>query len=141
MRELTVYYCSKCGQYGYYQLPKNAVCPNCHDTMISLPMSYQSFMNLEFDLRDRLIANQIASELIPHSSVVQRITELEKGCDSRFIVTELKSRILELEATSSDLTIENGKLRSKNEELNHTIDWMHALIWDLTKQLRVLKNQ
>lgn len=24
MRELTVYYCSKCGRYGFYQVSKNA---------------------------------------------------------------------------------------------------------------------
>lgn len=140
MRELNVYYCSSCGQYGYFQLSKNAICPSCHDTMTPLPMSYQSFMNLEFDLRDRIIANQIADGLLPHSSVVQRITELEKGCDSRFIVIELKARIEELEAQGSDLSTQNEELLRKNEELNKTIEWMHALIWDLTKQLRALKE-
>lgn len=136
MRELTVYYCPKCGQYGYYQLPQNAVCPSCHETMIPLPMTYQSFMNLEFDIRDRLIAGQIAGDIVPKSSVVQRISELSKDCNMRLIVSELKSRLEELEDLNSSLTAESGALRKKNAELEHTVDWMHELIWDLSKQVR-----
>lgn len=40
MRELTVYYCSKCGRYGFYQVSKNAICPVCKTPMTVFPMSY-----------------------------------------------------------------------------------------------------
>lgn len=136
MRELTVYYCPKCGQYGYYQLPQNAVCPNCHETMVPLPMTYQSFMNLEFDIRDRLIAGQIAGDIIPRSSVVQRISELEKDCNMRHIVSEFKSRLEELGDLNNGLSAENEVLRKKNAELEYTVEWMHELIWDLSRQAR-----
>jgi len=42
--------------------------------------------------------------------------------DDTFRVDELKSRIAFLE--------------SENKKLSDTVDWMHALIWDLYKKLR-----
>lgn len=128
MRGLAVYYCSTCGFYGYYQLPKNAVCPSCQLKLTELPMSYQSFMRLEFGLRDQLIADQIAGDVTPHSSIVQRVTELEKSCSTRFTTAKLKSRIQVLEA-------EKAELQKKTKEQETTISWMHDLIWDLTKRL------
>lgn len=29
MKELTVFYCPHCGYYGYYLIPRRAVCPSC----------------------------------------------------------------------------------------------------------------
>lgn len=149
MRELNVYYCPKCGHYGYHLVPKNAVCPICQEIMLPLPMSYQSFMNLEFDMRDTIIANQIAGDVIPDSSVVQRITALEKDCTSRFVVAELKAYIIDLENKNQDLASQIKKLLAENEALAaeatallqkkieqaQTIDWMHDMIWDLTNKL------
>lgn len=128
MRELTVYYCPNCGHYGFHHISGNTVCPVCQNSMVPLPMSYQSFMNMEYDMRDEIIASQIAGDIIPCASVVQRITELEKSCDCRFITASLKSKIKELEG-------ENEALKKKLEEESHTIDWMHDMIWDLTRKL------
>ena len=41
MRELSVYYCDKCGYYAYFQLPKNAVCHLCARPMIRLDMNHR----------------------------------------------------------------------------------------------------
>lgn len=128
MRELNVYYCSKCGHYGFYQTSQNAVCPACDTIMNLLPMCYKSFMNLEYDMRDKIIANQLAGDLIPHSSVVQRITALEKGCNERLLTIRMKTHIEELEA-------KNEALRQKNLEQENTITWMHSMIWDLAARL------
>lgn len=42
--------------------------------------------------------------------------------DDTFLIDELKSRIAYLE--------------SENKKLSDTVDWMHALIWDLYKKMR-----
>ncbi len=47
--------------------------------------------------------------------------------DDTFRIDELKSRIAYLE--------------SENKKLSDTVDWMHALIWDLYKKLRNVKSQ
>lgn len=135
MRELTVYYCPGCGHYGFHHISGNTICPVCQKPMEPLPMSYQNFMNLEYDMRDKIIANQIAGDVIPSSSVVQRITALEKGYDSRFATAALKAKIEELTEEHEKLAAENDALRGKIEEQSHTIDWMHDMIWDLTNRL------
>ena len=78
MRELTVYYCSKCGRYGFYQVSKNAICPVCKTPMTVFPMSYQNFMDMDYNMRDQLISDQIAGNVTPQTSVVQRLTEQSK---------------------------------------------------------------
>lgn len=65
MRELTVYYCSKCGRYGFYQVSKNAICPVCKTPMTVFPMSYQNFMDMDYNMRDQLISDQIAGQRNP----------------------------------------------------------------------------
>jgi hypothetical protein len=50
MRDLSVYYCSQCGFYAYYQLPKNAICHRCDIAMTLIEMRYQDFMNLDYEL-------------------------------------------------------------------------------------------
>lgn len=129
MRELNVYYCSKCGHYGFYQTSQKAICAACENMMNLLPMCYKSFMNMEYSMRDKIIANQLAGDLIPSCSVVQRITALENGCDDRIITIQLKTRIEELEAN-------NEALRQKNLEQENTITWMHSMIWDLAARLK-----
>ena len=128
MRELTVYYCSKCGRYGFYQVARNAVCPVCGEPMTLLPMRYQSFMDLDHAMRDQLIADQIAKAAWPKDSVVQRITEPEKSCGGR---EEAARR----QADRENLELELQTLRRKNEELEQTVKWMHDMIWDLTRRL------
>lgn len=142
MRVLTVYYCSKCGFYGYYQLPQNAVCPHCRVGMTELRMNYKNFMRLEFDSRDKLIADQIAGEVKPYTSVVQRITELEKGCRMRMNAAELKEKYESLSKENWEqaeliekLKTKNRELVSKNQKCESTIRWMHDMIWDLTRRL------
>lgn len=129
MRELTVFYCSKCGYYAYYQLPRNAVCPKCSAAMTRLPMTYQSFMNLDYEMRDELIGSQILGDAVPHCSVVQRVTEPEKRFNSRAVIALQAQKI-------QDLTQEIARLREDNRKLNETVSWMHETIWKLT-----LKNK
>ena len=128
MRELSVYYCSRCGRYGYYHISKNAVCPDCLAPMTILPISYQEFMDLDFTERDQLIADHLTAGLIPRSSVLQRILATSDPSSARIETARLCTAI-------EDLEKENANLRQKNKELEHTISWMHELIWDLTRKL------
>lgn len=141
MRELTVYYCSECGFYGYYQLPKNAVCRHCDLSMTELPMTFQNFMHLEYHSRDKLIADQIAGEVTPYSSVVQRITEVERNSSAREKALSIKNRVLREEKLEQEKLIErllseNKALAEKNKESELTIQWMHDMIWDLSRTIR-----
>lgn len=128
MRELCVYYCSRCGRYGYYHISKNAVCPDCLAPMTILPISYQEFMDLDFTARDQMIADHLTGNLVPHSSVLQRILASSESSSDRIETAQLCTAIEKLEQ-------ENADLRRKNKELEHTISWMHELIWDLTRRL------
>ena len=134
MRELTVYYCSKCGRYGFYQVSKNAISPVCKTPMTVFPMSYQNFMDMDYNMRDQLISDQIAGNVTPQTSVVQRLTEQSKTSNSRSAIAKLKARNEELE-------YENLDLHQKNAELEKTIDWMHDMIWDLTRKLHGNANE
>ena len=117
MRELSVYYCPKCGYFAFYQLPKNAVCHECCLAMTRLDIPYQDFTDLDHEERDRLISVKMI-ESAP--SLVKRITATEKLHRQRKLVGALVERNMELE--------------SEINTLNATIDWMHETIW---KQLRV----
>ena len=79
-------------------------------------------------MRDQLISDQIAGNVTPQTSVVQRITEQSKTSNNRSAIAKLKARNEELE-------YENEDLHQKNAELEKTIDWMHDMIWDLTRKL------
>lgn len=117
MRELAVYYCQKCGYYGYYQLPKNAVCPKCDCKMVMLSVSYQDFMNLDCKERDDLLAREIL-ETTP--SIVQRLVTPHKEFNTREIIAAMSVQIQELE--------------TENKKLNETVGWMHKTIWDLLRK-------
>lgn len=141
MRELTVYYCPECGFYGYYQLSKNAVCRHCELSMTELQMTFQNFMRLEYHSRDKMIADQIAGEVTPYCSVVQRITEAENSCSARAEALSEKYKALEEEKLEQEKLIErllseNRDLIRKNQESESTIRWMHDMIWDLSSTLR-----
>lgn len=124
MRELSVYYCPKCGRYAYYQLSRNAVCPKCDLTMTLLPLTYQEFMDLDCEQRDRLISKSI---LNASPSYVKRITAPEKMHNQRAIIGELVQQLTELE--------------QDNQKLNETIEWMHKTIWDQLKRLKALERE
>ena len=119
MRELSVYYCPLCGRYAYFQLPKNAVCHKCQTKMNLMDMRYQDFMDLDYDARDRLITHKIV-ESAP--TLVERICAPDKVYNHR-------------------LAAECSRLEQENQELNHTIDWMHKTIWDQLKRTRELERE
>lgn len=124
MRELSVYYCPKCGRYGYYNLVKNTVCPNCDVKMVLLDMKYQEFMNLDRAERDDLIIRRL---LFRTDSLTGRICDADRASNYRAAIASLTSRIEELERA--------------NQELNRTIDWMHQTIWELLGRNKSLERQ
>ncbi len=124
MRELSVYYCPKCGRYGYYQLVKNATCPNCDVKMIWLDMRYQDFMDLGLEERDSLIIQKVMDR---HASITGRIIDADRAHNSRALVASLSAHVQELEA--------------ENRQLNETIEWMHQTIWDLLRKNKSLEQQ
>lgn len=117
MRELSVYYCCKCGYYGYYQLQRNAVCPKCRVQMAPLSISYQAFMDLSCEDRDELLSQHIIDSSSPY---VQRLLAPHKENNSREVIARMGDRITELEI--------------ENEKLNQTIEWMHQTIWELVRK-------
>lgn len=123
MRELTVYYCSQCGYYGFYQLPKNAVCPKCDTNMQMLPMRYQDFMELDCKERDELLGRRIASS----SPLIERLVEPYKEYNNREVIGMLISKLQELEM--------------ENKKLNDTVEWMHQTIWDLLRRDKGLDEE
>lgn len=124
MRELSVYYCSKCGRYAYYQLPRNAVCPICDTTMTLLKISYQDFMDLDLEQRDHLISKAIINA---SPSYVRRITMSEKMYNQRETIGRLISQLDELEAD--------------NKKLTETVEWMHATIWDQLSKMKAMERE
>lgn len=126
MKELTVFYCPHCGYYGYYLIPRRAVCPSCRIHMTKLPMSCQQFMDLDYRMRDQLIGSQILDGAEPHSSVVQRITEQARRFNSR-------SEIAKQAETIQELKQEIETLKAENRKLSDTVAWMHDTIWKLTR--------
>ncbi|MGL5434347.1 MAG: hypothetical protein ACRDBO_02960 [Lachnospiraceae bacterium] len=124
MRELAVYYCTKCGRYGYYQLVRNAVCANCDRKMSLLDMPYIQFIHLDRQQRDELLTKAI---LTYSQSITDRIIRADLQHNTRNIVAQLQERILDLEA--------------ENKKLNETVDWMHQTIWDLLDSKKKLEQQ
>lgn len=117
MRELSVYYCPKCGHYGYYQIQRNAVCSKCKINMTVLAMAYQDFMDLSCEERDSLLAKLIVASSSPY---IQRLLAPHKINNNREIIARMGEHITELEA--------------ENEKLNRTIEWMHQTIWEMVRK-------
>ncbi|WP_373265096.1 hypothetical protein [Hungatella hathewayi] len=116
MRDLSVYFCKKCGFYSYYPLSKYAVCPRCDLDMMMLPIEYKEFVSLDCNERDELLANlMIASS----ASIVQRIIAPHKINNTREIIAILTYKI--------------DELNNENVKLKGTVDWMHQFIWQLLK--------
>ncbi len=124
MKELSVYYCPTCGYYAYFQLSKNATCPTDHTRLVGLDMRYQDFMNLDYEERDRLLIGKITQSA---PSLIRRICTSEKLYNQRALVGEL--------------TAEYAKLQKENEELNHTVSWMHQLVWEQIRRNKVLEQK
>lgn len=124
MRELSVYYCHKCGFYAYFQLPKNAVCCHCDIPLTRLDMNHRDFTNLSYEARDRLLTLKMIEDA---PTLAGRITAPEKLYQQRKLVGALKQEIAELEA--------------ENRKLTETLAWMHATIWEGVEQRQALKAE
>ncbi|MCI8517124.1 MAG: hypothetical protein HFG75_09705 [Hungatella sp.] len=124
MRELSVYYCDKCGYYAYFQLPKNAVCHLCARPMIRLDMNHRDFTSLGYEDRDRLIALKMVAAA---PTLASRITAPEKLYCQRKLVGTLTQHVLELEKEIA--------------KLNETVEWMHSTIWDELRKKQELKEE
>lgn len=124
MRELSVYYCDKCGYYAYFQLPKNAVCHTCNHTMTPLAMNHRDFTNLDYEARDELISIKMI-ESAP--TLAKRITAPEKLYHQRKLVGALTQHIIELE--------------KEIQTLNETVEWMHTTIWAELRKKQALKEE
>ncbi|MDO4326514.1 MAG: hypothetical protein Q4E24_10865 [bacterium] len=124
MRGLHVYFCPLCGYYGYYQLPQNAVCPNCKAAMRMLPVNYTAFLDLDCKARDELIGQEMLRCSKPF---VQRLIEPHKEYNSREQIGQLIKRISELE--------------EENKKLSETVAWMHETIWQLLRQKKGLNSE
>lgn len=131
MRELTVYFCPQCGRYGYYQLVKNTVCPNCDIKMRQLNMSYPRFTKLNREERDNLIIREV---LANYTSVTRRLIMADRLHNYRATIASLTSHVEEVDA-------ENKGLKDENQELNNTVTWMHQMIWDLLNKNKALERQ
>lgn len=119
MRELSIYYCVKCGYYAYYQLAKHAVCPKCAQKMNLLDMPYQKFMDLGLEERDMLLSQEILRNC---PSVVTRICAPHKAFNQRETIARLSAQVTALE--------------EENQKLNETVAWMHQTIWDMINRQR-----
>ena len=87
-------------------------------------MRYQDFMNLDYEERDRLLIGKITQSA---PSLIRRICTSEKLYNQRALVGEL--------------TAEYAKLQKENEELNHTVSWMHQLVWEQIRRNKVLEQK
>lgn len=116
MRELRVYYCKKCGFYGFYQLPSYAVCPKCDFYMQLLDIPFKDFSNLSCEERDQLLSDRI----INSNSYVSRLMASHRKANYRELIAHLSQKIEDLS--------------KENEKLQETVEWMHQLIWDMIKE-------
>lgn len=123
MRELSVFYCPRCGRYGYYQLRQNAVCTQCSVRMLMLSVSCAQFLQMDPAARDQLITDDILNSA---PLITDRILAADRAHDNRRCIAELTSRIRELE--------------EENRKLNETINWMHQTIWELLAQRDAAKS-
>ncbi len=120
MRELAAYFCPRCGCYAYFHLPKNAICHNCNVNMKRLNISYQKFMSMDHEERDRFISCRIVDAF---PTLSRQICSAEKLYNERQLIAHL--------------TEECSKLETENQTLAQTVNWMHQTIWD---QLRCMKD-
>lgn len=123
MRELSVYYCPKCGRYGYYQLVRNAVCHVCDLKMSVLDIRYSEFMRLNLQERQQLLVDRL---ICKDPDMPGRILSFLQASSEQEAAAALNPRLRELE--------------KENQELNDTIRWMHQTIWDLLRKNQLLEK-
>lgn len=123
MRELSVYYCPRCGFYAFHCLSKNAICPKCTEEMKLLDMRWQKFMDLDCDKRDALLSGRLISD----HSLVSRLAKPYRENNVRQIVANLLTVIEELDE-------EIKRLERENKKEKETVEWMHKMIWDLVRE-------
>lgn len=114
MRELSVYYCPKCGYYGYYQMPK-AACPRCSAGFRELPVPIGKFMELDCTDRDKIIA----CEIVNANPYISDLAVPDTEFDSWKILKSMEARAREREEA--------------NEKLKDTVAWMQKMMEDLKK--------
>lgn len=128
MREIAVYYCGKCGRYGYYSLVRNAICPSCNRKLAHLDLPYLEFIKLDPEDREDLITRDILEK---DPLITNRILASARLNNTRnraqAVMTEMKEYVQELE-------LENAKL-------NETIEWMHQTIWNLLRRTKSLEHR
>ena len=58
MRELAVFYCTRCGYYAYYQTSRHPQCPKClaPEAMSMARMHYMEFMQMSYRERDEYLS-------------------------------------------------------------------------------------
>lgn len=122
MQELSVYYCPKCGRYGYYQLIRNAVCPTCDIPMTVLDVRYPEFMHLSREERDRLLIHKMLADTPSLPSYLLAFLRSQASAEAAALQSP---RFQEIEA--------------ENHKLNNTIQWMHQTIWDLLQKNKALE--
>ncbi len=122
MRELSVYYCPKCGRYGYYQLLRNAVCSTCNIPMNLLDIRYPDFLHLNREERDRLLLQKMLTNTPSLSS---------------YLLSSLRSRATVEAAALQEPRLQ--ELETENHQLNHTVQWMHQTIWTLLQKNKTLE--
>ena len=74
MRDLSVYYCSQCGFYAYYQLPKNAICHRCDIAMTLIEIISSSTPYIQKICKPAALHNQ--REIV--GCLTQEVTRLEE---------------------------------------------------------------
>ncbi len=122
MRELSVYYCPKCGRYGYYQLTRNAVCPTCDIPMTLLDVRYPAFMHLSREERDRLLIRKMLADTPSLPS---------------YLLAFLRSHASAEAAACQSPRFQ--ELEEENRKLNDTVQWMHQTIWNLLQRNKALE--
>lgn len=133
MKDLSVYFCPDCGRYGYFQPKNSIICTNCTCEMKPLGISCSDFMELSSQKRDILILEKIMTESrIPsHTSryrpgISNKNCCLAKSCCRRHMFFSMDEHLQELQR--------------ENQQLIHTIDWMHQTIWQLLSENKKLEK-
>ncbi|MFR6330027.1 MAG: hypothetical protein ACLUOI_15115 [Eisenbergiella sp.] len=75
-------------------------------------MSYQNFMDMDYNMRDQLISDQIAGNVTPRLRLYSAY-RTEQTSNSRSAIAKLKARNEELEYENLDLTRRMQNLRKQ----------------------------
>ncbi|MDO4267739.1 MAG: hypothetical protein Q4C73_04630 [Eubacteriales bacterium] len=123
MSELSVYYCPRCGRFGYFQSARHAFCTACGRSMKPLKMRCPDFVRLSPPERDDLLIR----EILQNSSIAESPLLSSGAAGHCRLIAAMHTRILELE--------------TENRQLSGTVDWMHQTIWELLSQKQELARR